>query len=342
MTLAQHFAAYSEWRARVSEIIGKFSGWLLDHELNDAQTDRRIARLLEKLREDRLQVAFVAEFSRGKSELINAIFFAGYGNRILPSTAGRTTMCPTELMFDRSKVPSIELLPIETREANASISEYKRFADEWEIVPIDTTSAEAMQEALRTSVTSSGYRRRSPRSSVSRADGDSSCCGVGDGRLCRDSPLAPCNHQFPASAAAAGAGHPRHARPQRHRHRTRTDPVAVAQRACRAVHPGRRYRGHAVRPGGLARAHRLGRGPQQGSPRRSQQDRQPVGRAQVGAGGRRRDYRAGRTCAWTLDLPEDQIFPVSAQKALVAKINDDGELLNAAACRNSSTALSRN
>jgi hypothetical protein len=87
--------------------------------------------LLEKLREDRLHVAFVAEFSRGKSELINAIFFAGYGNRILPSTAGRTTMCPTELMFDKSKAPSIELLPIESRESNASISEYKRFADEW-------------------------------------------------------------------------------------------------------------------------------------------------------------------------------------------------------------------
>jgi predicted GTPase len=82
----------------------KFAGWLVENELTDAQTDRRIAQLLEKLREDRLHVAFVAEFSRGKSELINAIFFAGYGNRILPSTAGRTTMCPTELMFDRTKV----------------------------------------------------------------------------------------------------------------------------------------------------------------------------------------------------------------------------------------------
>jgi hypothetical protein len=154
----------------LSEVIGKFAGWLLDNELNDAQTDRRIARLLEKLREDRLQVAFVAEFSRGKSELINAIFFAGYGNRVLPSTAGRTTMCPTELLFDKiSKAPSIELLPIETREANDSISEYKRFADEWTIVPIDTTSAEAMQEALRhVSDVIRVDRRRPPRSSVSR------------------------------------------------------------------------------------------------------------------------------------------------------------------------------
>jgi hypothetical protein len=35
---------------------------------------------------------------RGKSELINAIFFADYGKRILPSSAGRTTMRPTELL----------------------------------------------------------------------------------------------------------------------------------------------------------------------------------------------------------------------------------------------------
>jgi hypothetical protein len=35
------------------------------------------------------------------------------------------------------------------------------------------------------------------------------------------------------------------------------------------------------------------------------------------------------TCAWTLDLPENQIFPVSAQKALLAKINDDQPLLEA-------------
>ena len=117
MTLAQQFAAYHEWRNQLAGGLSDFRRWLSDNELCDAQTDQRIDRLLEKLREDRLHVAFVAEFSRGKSELINAIFFAYYGNRMLPSTAGRTTMCPTELMYDMSKPACIELLPIETREA---------------------------------------------------------------------------------------------------------------------------------------------------------------------------------------------------------------------------------
>ncbi|HQC81002.1 MAG TPA: dynamin family protein [Accumulibacter sp.] len=149
MTLAQHFAAYSEWRSELSSLLDSFGRWLTENELADAQIDRRVAQMLEKLREDRLHVAFVAEFSRGKSELINAVFFADYGHRILPSTAGRTTMCPTELMFDQNKAPSIELLPIETRQSNAGIGEYKRFPEEWTTVPLNTASAEAMQDAFR-------------------------------------------------------------------------------------------------------------------------------------------------------------------------------------------------
>jgi hypothetical protein len=148
MTLDQQFAAYSQWRAQLSCGLEAFRKWLSDNELSDAHADLRVRLLLDKLREDRLQVAFVAEFSRGKSELINAIFFADYGSRILPSTAGRTTMCPTELMYDPARPPSIELLPIETRETNASISEYKRFPDEWKALALDIESAESMQQAL--------------------------------------------------------------------------------------------------------------------------------------------------------------------------------------------------
>ena len=92
MSLANQFAAYSVWRSRLATNIGELQSWLNHNELSDAQSDLRLTQLLERLREDRLNVAFVAEFSRGKSELINAIFFADYGNRMLPSSAGRTTM----------------------------------------------------------------------------------------------------------------------------------------------------------------------------------------------------------------------------------------------------------
>lgn len=147
--LAKQFAVYSVWRKGLVQSISDYRSWLNGQELNDAQVDQRIQHLLDRLHEDKLNVAFVAEFSRGKSELINAIFFAGYGTRLLPSSAGRTTMCPTELLFDKTKPTSIMMLPIETRLSDASTSEYKRYPDEWKTVTFDVDSNDSMVKAFK-------------------------------------------------------------------------------------------------------------------------------------------------------------------------------------------------
>lgn len=147
--LVAHFEAYSAWRTDLAGSISDYRNWLNEQEINDAQTDLRIQQLLDRLSEDKLNVAFVAEFSRGKSELINAIFFAGYKQRILPSSAGRTTMCPTELLHDAGREPCIQLLPIETRATDTTTTEYKRYLDEWQVLPLDVSSGEGMIEAFR-------------------------------------------------------------------------------------------------------------------------------------------------------------------------------------------------
>jgi hypothetical protein len=146
--LAARFEAYSDWRRRLSAGVSSLHGWLQEQDLADAQVDLKIQQLLERLHQDKLVVAFVAEFSRGKSELINAIFFADFGQRLLPSAAGRTTMCPTELLYDASRPPSIRLLPIETRLKDATVTEFKNYADEWVTFPLDLGAAEKMGEAL--------------------------------------------------------------------------------------------------------------------------------------------------------------------------------------------------
>lgn len=147
--LANQFAAYTDWRKALVDSISDYRSWLNEQELNDGQVDQRIQQLLDRLREDKLNVAFVAEFSRGKSELINAIFFAGYGTRLLPSSAGRTTMCPTELLYDKTKPSSIMLLPIETRLSDATTTEYKRYPEEWKTVTFDIESNESMVSAFK-------------------------------------------------------------------------------------------------------------------------------------------------------------------------------------------------
>ena len=147
--LVAHFEAYSAWRSGLSGSISDFRNWLIEQELNDAQMDLRLQHLVDRLGEDKLNVAFVAEFSRGKSELINAIFFADYKQRLLPSTAGRTTMCPTELLYDATREPNIQLLRIETRATDNTTTDYKRYLDEWTILPLDVHSGEGMIDAFR-------------------------------------------------------------------------------------------------------------------------------------------------------------------------------------------------
>ncbi len=147
--LAQQFEVYSEWRKALVDTICDYRSWLNEQELNDQQSDQRIHQLLERLREDKLNVAFVAEFSRGKSELINAIFFAGYGKRLLPSSAGRTTMCPTELLYDKTKPTAIMMLPIETRLSDATTTEYKRYPEEWITAKFDVENHDSMVTAFK-------------------------------------------------------------------------------------------------------------------------------------------------------------------------------------------------
>ncbi|NMG47806.1 GTPase [Azoarcus communis] len=148
MTLAEQFSAYGRWRGGAIDAVTKLRNWLSRNDVGDAQADLRLQYLVDRLREDKLTIAFVAEFSRGKSELINAIFFSDYGDRILPSSAGRTTMCPTELQWSPGARPELRLLPIATRALQAPVSELKRTPEAWTVEPLAADSAGELQTAL--------------------------------------------------------------------------------------------------------------------------------------------------------------------------------------------------
>ncbi len=145
----QDIQQYGAWRASVAEALERYRGWVQAAELLDGAAEQRLARALARVRDDRLSVAFVAEFSRGKSELINAIFFADYGQRIVPSSPGRTTMCPTELAYDPQLPACIRLLPIETRAGRLATSDYREDPAAWTVLPLDLESPERMIETFR-------------------------------------------------------------------------------------------------------------------------------------------------------------------------------------------------
>ena len=133
---AQALARYRTWCDDVAAAIGEYQSWIEQQGESDGEQDLRVYELAESLKSERLRIALVAEFSRGKTELLNAIFFSNFKQRLLPSSAGRTTMCPTELCFDEAMPPCVRLLPIETRKTATTITEYKRTPVHWTTVHI--------------------------------------------------------------------------------------------------------------------------------------------------------------------------------------------------------------
>ncbi len=143
-------AQYSQWREQLRAGIEAYHAWLDAHGHVDIQRSLRLYDLAESLRNDRMVLAFLAEFSRGKTELINSIFFAGFKQRLLPSNVGRTTMCPTEIFYDAAEEPYIRLLPIETRKAEETIAALKHKPIEWVKIKLNLDNFEELQKALST------------------------------------------------------------------------------------------------------------------------------------------------------------------------------------------------
>ena len=148
MSFNEQFDQHGAWRREFALRLKLLAEWMRGHDLLNAAVEERLRRLEAQVRSDKVMVAFVAEFSRGKSELINAIFFAGYGRRIMPASAGRTTMCPTELGYDAEIPPCLRLLPIETRLQTHALMEWRAVPEKWTRVDLDVNDPRQLAEAL--------------------------------------------------------------------------------------------------------------------------------------------------------------------------------------------------
>jgi HAMP domain-containing protein len=144
-------AELKRWRDATAETLAAFRRWAVIGRLIDEQAAARLAHLERRLASERLTIAFAGEHSRGKSELINALFFADVGARLLPGGA----RCPTEILWDPARPASIRLLPIETRASGKTLRECLGEIDTWVEVPLDPSRPEALAgacEALSESI----------------------------------------------------------------------------------------------------------------------------------------------------------------------------------------------
>jgi len=148
MEFKKQLHEYSQWRDEVVQAIEMYREWRSRYDLSDPSSTDTILNVLTGLSEDRVTLAFAAEFSRGKTELINALFFAETGIRLLPSSPGRTTMCPTELFYDETG-SYIRLLNIESRLEDISLVEYKQKPESWTQIDLQCDSPTQMQQAFK-------------------------------------------------------------------------------------------------------------------------------------------------------------------------------------------------
>lgn len=147
-TFASHLDALGQWRVATDARLAALARFVREHDLLDEGMAEWFDAMRYRLSGEKLMVAFVAEFSRGKSELINAIFFSDKGRRMMPASAGRTTMCPVELGYDVDDPVGLSLLPIETRLEPTSLVEYRRSPAAWTHVELDLTNPDGMAQAL--------------------------------------------------------------------------------------------------------------------------------------------------------------------------------------------------
>lgn len=141
--------AFSLWRQAILREVDHYRQWLSETQLYTDSIGHKLTDVLAQLHNDHITIAFVGECSRGKSELINALFYQrSLGKRLLPSQAGRTTMCPTEIFFDRDRTSYVRLLPIETRKESTPLSILKKQPERWKRIPLNMQSPEQVSRTL--------------------------------------------------------------------------------------------------------------------------------------------------------------------------------------------------
>jgi len=146
--LVQQLDVLADWRRMLDGRVHALAAFIAEHDLADAEAGSALGALRRKLASDKLLLACVAEVSRGKSELLNAIFFADAGRRVLPASPGRTTMCPVELQFHADQPPELALLPIDTRLQGSSLAELRTQPAAWQRLGLDPRNPDGLAKAL--------------------------------------------------------------------------------------------------------------------------------------------------------------------------------------------------
>jgi hypothetical protein len=205
-TIARSLDELATWRDGLGRHVVQLGRALTEQELLDDSDAAVLLALRERLSSDKLVLAFVAEFSRGKSELINAIFFADAGPPRAAGHAGAHHHVPGGVALRaRHATPAG---PAAHRNAAARpVAGELRHAR-------GTVADGAAGAAQPGGLVASAVRRHAGPARRSAAGRGAGLLGriptrgqpaCGRRRQGRGAGLAPCGHQLPASTAGKRA-----------------------------------------------------------------------------------------------------------------------------------------
>lgn len=144
-----YFHRRQAWRTGMGLRLRLLERWAQSNALLRPPNAERLTSVLKRLESDTLSIGFVGDISRGKSELINALFFGTLAHRLLPVGPGRTTLCPTDIRFQAQLPPSLRLLPVETAADPRPLWAWHGEPTAWTQVDLTQDDAQGLAQELR-------------------------------------------------------------------------------------------------------------------------------------------------------------------------------------------------
>lgn len=144
----EHLAVHGKWRSRAVRALHDLRGWLRGAGAASPDTDARLRRALAAIEGEPLTIAVGGADRRGKTELINALFFADFGRRLLP-VAGTGGPCPLEIHWQLGDGDAcLRLLPIDYLNSTESITALKAMPERWVRLPLHPQEPEQVSATL--------------------------------------------------------------------------------------------------------------------------------------------------------------------------------------------------
>jgi hypothetical protein len=147
-SLTARLATLQSWRYGINAQIARVADFVRENGFGSRDREREFDDLTAAANATCVTVVFVAEAGRGKSELINALFFGDVGHRLLPPSSHQITRCITEIRYRRKHESCLRLLPVETREAPKRFREIYDDDSQWQTIPFDAGRPESVAQAF--------------------------------------------------------------------------------------------------------------------------------------------------------------------------------------------------